>query len=123
MVHFFYNMLNPFPIQFLAPLAYLILRIVLAIICIRLGTRMMKNPEASGARKTLGFLFSGTGALLFIGLYTQIAALIVMALTSLGILRNKTVPEYPRTTLVLMGAVALSLFITGAGPFAFDLPI
>jgi uncharacterized membrane protein YphA (DoxX/SURF4 family) len=116
-------MLNPFPIQFLAPLAYLILRVVLALVCIRLGIRMVKNTEASGARKGLGLLFSGAGILLFFGLYTQIAALGVMALTTLGTIRTGTVREYSRTTLVLMGAVAVSLFITGAGPFAFDLPI
>lgn len=116
-------MLNPFPIQFLAPLTYFLLRVTLGALCIRIGLRMVRNTEASRKRKFLGTLFIGAGVFLVMGLYTQIAALVTLVFSLVGFFRKGTVRELTRTSLALMAVIAFSLFITGAGPFGFDLPI
>jgi uncharacterized membrane protein YphA (DoxX/SURF4 family) len=66
------------------------------------------------------------GILLFVGAWTQIAAI----LAALGFLKmayfNDTLPTYaplPRSTYILLIVICLSLLITGAGAFAFDLPL
>jgi hypothetical protein len=115
-------MLNPFPIQFLAPLAYTLLRIVLGYACIHIANRMWQSSSSSYRRALSGFLLV-FGGLLCIGFATQIAALAVLVLTSLATLSRKILPDTPRLTLGLMATMALSLFITGAGLFAFDLPL
>ncbi len=116
-------MLNLFPIQFLAPLTYLLLRVTLGFLCMRIGLTMMRNENASKKRKVLGTLFAGAGSLLILGLYTQGAALLTLLLSGMGVVRIGTVRELTRTSLLLMCAIAISLFVTGSGPLAFDLPI
>jgi hypothetical protein len=116
-------MLNLFPIQFLAPLTYFLLRITLGFLCIRIGFMMMRAENASKKRRFLGTLFTGAGSLLFLGLYTQGAALLTLLLSGVGVFRSGTVHELTRTSLVLMCVIAVTLFVTGSGPFAFDLPI
>ncbi len=116
-------MLNLFPIQFLAPLTYFLLRITLGFLCIRIGFMMMRTEGTSTLRRLLGTIFTGTGTFLVLGLYTQGAALLTLVLSSIGIVKNGTIRELTRTSLILMCVIALSLFVTGSGPFAFDLPI
>lgn len=116
-------MLNPFPIQFLAPLAFFLLRVTLGILCVRLGLRMLRAEHTSVKRRLLGTLFLGTGSFLVLGLYTQIAALGAILLSIVGLARKGVLPGLTRTSLFLMIAISLSLFITGGGPFGFDLPI
>jgi hypothetical protein len=84
---------------------------------------MLRGENTSKKRKVLGALFLSLGGFFFIGLHTQLAGIVTLLLTSLGILKKNTIPEVSRSTLFLMASIALSLFITGAGPFAFDLPI
>ncbi len=66
------------------------------------------------------------GVLLFVGAWTQIAAI----LAALGFLKmayfNDTLPTYAplsRSTYALLIIICLTLIITGAGAFAFDLPL
>lgn len=66
------------------------------------------------------------GVLFVLGLYTQIAALLAM----LFVLKLHVMRRQLSHPLLLSGTLrfllffcALSLFITGAGAFAFDLPI
>lgn len=115
-------MLNLFPIQFLAPLTYFLLRITLGFLCIHIGFKMLRT-ESGTRQRFLGTLFVGAGSLLFLGLYTQGAALLTLLLSGLGVVRRATVHELSRTSLILMCVIAMSLFVTGSGPFAFDLPI
>jgi uncharacterized membrane protein YphA (DoxX/SURF4 family) len=68
----------------------------------------------------------GVGILLFVGAWTQIAAI----LAALGFAKmsyfSPSMPRYasfPRSTYALLIAISLSLLITGAGAFAFDLPL
>ncbi len=132
-------MLNIFPIQFLAPVAYLILRVCIGVLLIRLGFSHMKNRE--GLKEIFEFSFFPykrfivwylslieivVGVLFFIGLYTQIAALLslVYALKFIVLhkrLQHPLIPE--RKFFILLFAISLSLCITGAGIFAFDLPL
>jgi uncharacterized membrane protein YphA (DoxX/SURF4 family) len=132
-------MLNVFPIQFLAPIAYLILRITIGTLLIRLGFSHMRNRDTLTEVFTFSFFpYTGftvwylalieiiVGALFFIGLYTQIAALLSMvyALKFIVLHKKLTHPLIPeRTFFILLFVISLSLFITGAGPLAFDIPI
>jgi uncharacterized membrane protein YphA (DoxX/SURF4 family) len=66
------------------------------------------------------------GTLFVLGLFTQIAALLAILYTLKLIILHKyfSHPLIPRRLfLVLLFTASLSLFITGAGAFAFDLPI
>ncbi len=71
----------------------------------------------------MGGFFLVIGVQCILGFYTQIAALGLGFLSILGMTRPRLLPGTSRSTMFLLGAIALSLFITGAGIFAFDLPI
>jgi uncharacterized membrane protein YphA (DoxX/SURF4 family) len=132
-------MLNPFPIQFLALLAYFILRVITGLVLITLGFRHLKHRETLAQNMKLTIApFGGfnvwalaiteiaVGSLLIIGLHTQWAALIliIMSLKLIWLERyfkHSTIPS--RLFYLLLIGIGLSLFITGAGAFAFDLPI
>ena len=132
-------MLNLFPIQFLALFAYFFLRISVGVIFLYFGfthysnrTRLKKTLSVPGIghSKTLAmtfvFLELLLGALFVVGLFTQAAALTTMMLSLTVILFHKKahIPNIEsRTFYALLFFAALSLFITGAGVFAFDLPI
>lgn len=116
-------MLNPFPIQFLTPLTFLLLRVVLGGIFIHTGYRMLTSHQGTAVQKALGVLLIGTGTLCILGLYTQLGAILGTILTLGGVLRPNLFQGVSRMSLLLMCAISISLFITGAGPFAFDLPI
>lgn len=132
-------MLNPFPILFLAMLAHFLLRVFMGGILLYLGHRHLTcrhDMRYAIEGKTfvsglfgvwvLGITEVVIGLMLIAGLYTQIAALIGMILSLKLIIFNRTFasPYIPgRLFYVMLFAVSLSLFITGAGAFAFDLPI
>jgi uncharacterized membrane protein YphA (DoxX/SURF4 family) len=132
-------MLNPFPIQFLSLLAYFILRVITGLILIILGYRHFKNRR--DLAQTLSFRFFpfgsiattfliltelAVGTLFVLGMHTQFAALVLMAMSvKMLVLRPKfnhsSIPS--RLMYLLFFAISCSLFITGAGALAFDLPI
>lgn len=132
-------MLNPFPIQFLALFAYFLLRIFVGGILLYLGvTHFIKRNELREVLVLPWFQYGrftalafGLGELLigsFIlaGAYTQYAVLFTMAMCiKMLVLRNwfkhPSIP--PKIFYLLLLGCSLSLFITGAGLFAFDLPI
>ncbi len=132
-------MLNIFPIQFLAPLAYTILRVCIGLIFLYLGRSHIKNRSILKDVFTLpifpfGLFFTWyialaeiiIGVLFILGLFTQVAALlaILYALKLIVLYKRFSHPLVPtRPVLLLLFAASLSLFITGAGAFAFDLPI
>ena len=65
------------------------------------------------------------GALLF-GYYTQVAALFGTIGSLKGLVFAKYYREvfvYSRATYILLAAICLSLLLSGAGAFAFDLPL
>ncbi len=118
-------MLNLFPIQFLAPLAYLLLRLVLGILFLRLARTQLQQGSEGNRSWIKGVYFILVGTLCILGLYTQLAALgalIAACASRLPSVRSRR-PYFTTTTAVLVGAISLSLLITGGGPFGFDLPI
>lgn len=74
----------------------------------------------------LGLIEIALGILLLIGFLTQVVSLLTLLLSLKFILMHKRFahPLIPsRLTFILIGTIALSLFITGAGAFAIDLQI
>ncbi len=132
-------MLNPFPIQFLALVGYLILRATVAGILIYLGFSHLKHRDELKNVLVLSWFSYGTlstwalaiieivlGLFIFVGAHTQYAVLLVSIMCiKMIVLRHwfshSTIP--PRIFYVLLLGASLTLFITGAGAFAFDLPI
>lgn len=132
-------MLNPFPILFLSMFAHLLLRLVLGGLLVFYGIQHIRGRRAVGKALASSFvpfphvavvliallelLF---GAMFIIGWYTQVAALGTMALSGIVLFVQQKVqlPHTPgRSFYILLMAASLSLFITGAGALAFDLPI
>mgnify|MGYP000154715424 CR=1 FL=1 len=127
MVDYHNGMLNPFPIQFLAPLAYLILRLTISLILISLARRQLKayNTKSDPRLVLLIVIEVSTASLLILGAFTQIAALVTI-LIGLGLTKKRLAEAFGITDRLLPGLLigaAITLFITGAGALAFDLPI
>jgi len=133
--------LNPFPdLLLFEPLAPFILRVVLGLIILNIGYLKLKGfeprwkifMEALGFRhnseavKILGVLEIISGAMILVGLYTQIVALVLALLIFIELYA-----EYKESSLVkrdivfyiLIFAISLSLLFTGAGAFSLDLPL
>ncbi len=132
-------MLNLFPIQWLALLAYFLLRIIVGLVLITLGMRhvmafrelvaVARVPLLPIPRTAIALLIATeliAGTLLVFGFLTQLGALLLIALALKMLLWHSHFPHPSipaRLTFVLLLGCGLSLLITGAGAFAFDLPI
>lgn len=132
-------MLNPIPIQYLALLAYFVLRFGAGIILIHLALRCYNNRHnmaacvhdtfQSIAYPSVVLLIVGKlsiGLLFLLGFYTQYAAIALILMSfdlifTRRIFASNDLP--PRIFYVLLLFVGISLLITGAGAFAVDLPI
>jgi uncharacterized membrane protein YphA (DoxX/SURF4 family) len=117
----FHMILSFFPsllsYQLFAPFA---LRLVLGIILILWAYKKFGN------QKVYAIVEGTVGILLIIGLYTQLAVLIVsIGLITLIIKKIKVkafLTDGVNYYLILL-VIALSLLVTGPGRFAFDLPL
>ncbi len=131
-------MLNLVPIQFLALLAYFILRLTVGLVFLSLARSHWRHRQelstelnrpfipGTGAITVLIFTEILVGTLFIIGLFTQLAAALalVIALKFLLFRSYFTHQSFPTPqTLFLLIGVSVTLFITGAGVLAFDLPI
>lgn len=132
-------MLNPFPILFLSMLAHFLLRVTVGGLLLHLGVTHLAHRHDLKHTLTMRFFPYGLFAACWLGIaeivlsvmfvfgfYTQIAALvtIVYAVKVLVFRRQFASPYIPGPLFfILLLAASLSLFITGAGAFAFDLPI
>lgn len=131
---------NIFPTMFLSLVAHAILRLFVGGTLLYIGLRHLGRDrhalkEACSMRwpKLAGF-FSlyiplveiVVGAMFLVGVLTQAAALLagLLSLKFLFLKRTFTPPVVPQPLvyILLLGA-SISLFITGAGIFAVDLPI
>jgi uncharacterized membrane protein YphA (DoxX/SURF4 family) len=119
-------MLNPFPeLLVYSTLAPFILRVVLGLIFLDLGASKLKTRKfnlstALGALQILG------AVMLFIGFYTQIAALGFVILTGIELYiewKDAQVLKGDLVFYVLLFAISLSLLLTGAGAYAKDIPL
>lgn len=134
-------MLNPFPdLLTYSLLAPLILRVVLGFIFIDLGLLKLKG-EKERWRATFEALYLrpadffvplyallqiAGGILLIIGLWTQVAALMFVIFTGAELYIEWSAKEILKRDLVfylLIFIISLSLLFTGAGAFAFDIPL
>ena len=132
-------MLSVFPIQFLALFAYFLLRVCVGMILLMLGFRhYVAYDELKHTFRQSWWPYGGfsaaalvlfeilTGVLIIVGAYTQLATLLV-ALFCLKVLLlrhlidHHTIPN--RLFYFLLFGACISLTITGAGAFAFDLPL
>lgn len=132
-------MLNPFPdlliFGFFAPT---ILRIAVAALFAYLAysawSRREKIAHTSlpllGKQAWVGpfstLVYGVLAVMLFVGYYTQIAALIGALASIKGIVFDHRYPEvFPlsRSTFVLLAVICLTLMLSGAGAFAYDLPL
>jgi uncharacterized membrane protein YphA (DoxX/SURF4 family) len=132
-------MLNPFPIQWLALLAYFLLRVCVGITLLYLGKKHIQHYKVL-VQTTTWPLFKHSqfpivtliiseiiiGTMFVFGAFTQYAALLLIILSlKMLVWRNRfthiSIPQ--RITYILLIAISVSLLITGAGAFAVDLPI
>lgn len=129
-------MLNPIPIQFLALLAYFILRFGIGIILLHIAIKVWQSRgqfsvviDGMPKQYIVWPLIIGKvviALMLLVGFYTQYAAaaLMLMCLDLMITRRWVAHPALPpRVFYLLLFFAACSLFITGAGAFAVDLPI
>jgi putative oxidoreductase len=134
-------MLNPFPsLLIYSMLAPFILRLVAGFIMIDLGLlawktererwilsfKALRIPRPSIAVKVLGAIEIIGGIMLLVGYYTQIAALVLAALTLAEAYLEYKDPAILKRNLVfytMLFAITLSLLFSGAGAYAFDLPL
>lgn len=129
--------------MFLSLVAYAIVRVIFGLILMALGYRHLfaDRQKLTGAISTCVPRLSGMakwfaiklaiaelilGAMFVFGFYTQIAALatIIYAVKMLLFRKHLNPPLVPSPAFFLLAiGVALSLFITGAGVFAMDIPL
>ena len=71
-------------------------------------------------------MYAALAVMFFLGLFTQYAALLGIVFTSGLLILKKRMPGLYRDSgalYLLLDAVFLSLFVTGAGPLALDSPL
>lgn len=106
----------------------LLLRLVLAFFLTRLAIAHLKKPD-TGVRdnkKTFyGSFEMGVAFFLAIGLFTQAAALLAIVIVAFHVRFRSVGTDNESRMLALLFAtiVAITLLFTGAGFFAFDLPL
>lgn len=134
-------MLNPFPdLLTYSQMAPFILRVVAGVIFIDLGILLfkaererwvislstLKVPNPKVTVKILGIIEVTAGVMLILGAYTQIAALVLALLTFAESYIEYKDPAILRRNLVfyvMLFAIVVSLLLSGAGAYAFDLPL
>lgn len=119
------NTLSLFPsLLSWSELSPLLIRLVLAAVFIHWSYRGLKNPSATAKTKGIALIEGIAGILLVIGLWTQAAALV--AIVDLVIRLVERIQKKAFLTdgvnyyLILL-VLALSLLVTGAGWYGFDL--
>ncbi len=114
-------MLSLFPqLLFLSPFAAFLLRLTLAAV---FGySAWTRIPHGSTLLRIFGAIDALIASALFLGISTQLAALIGALCTAYWLFKPSVSP-LPRSTVALALIMSISLIVMGAGPFAFDLPL
>jgi len=120
-------MLSVFPDLFTYSLfAPLLLRVVVGAFLISKEYAVFKQATTPYV-KTKSIIYIIAGVLLCIGLFTQVAALVVALLVAFELWRDgmvKKILSRTETTLfVFILVISLSLMLSGAGFIAIDLPL
>jgi putative oxidoreductase len=134
-------MLNPFPdLLTYSLLAPFILRVIAGLIFVNLGVLAFRNekerwiislsalsiPRPKLAVKIFGIIEIIGGIMLVVGFYTQIAALVLALFTfaeSYIEYKDPAILKRNFVFYIMLLAILLSLLLSGAGSFAFDLPL
>jgi hypothetical protein len=107
-------------VLFLGAFAATLIRISLAVMFAYNAWINVSKEDA--AVRTFAIIEIATAAALFIGAWTQAFALAAVLIGVIALV----LPQFrvwPRSTVALMIIMALTLVVTGAGAFAFDLPL
>ncbi len=108
-----------FTFELLAPT---ILRLTVAYFLINSGWNIYKNSS----NKWLGIIYSIFGAMILVGLFTQVVAILsIIAIKIDWLMKRKiaTVSKEQMMVYVFAVVILLSLLVTGPGIFAFDIPL
>ena len=133
-------MLSLFPqILFIAPLAITLLRIVLALYLLFIAWHIVRHQDdlaqvrvpIFGHAHAWMLMASATAigaiaVLLLVGAWTQVVAILALLVVLKHLFwysRFAAVLPYPRSTYFLLACISLTLVVSGAGAFAFDLPL
>jgi len=114
-------MLSLFPeILFLAPFSALLLRLALAFVFAYAAWTHVSRGEM--LVRALGVAEIAVAVALFTGSWTQAGALAGIVVAALWLF-SPSWSTYARGTVLLSLAICVSLLVTGAGAFAFDMPL
>lgn len=109
-----YEQLSPF-----------LIRITLALVLIYWAYQGLKSEQ--GIWKKVANVIEGlVGVLILLGLWTQVAALIAavgLLVCLIGKIRNRAFLTDGVNYVLILFVLAVSLLFSGAGAFAFDLPL
>lgn len=106
--------------------APLLVRLVLGAVFIHWAYKEFRNPAATIHAKGLCVIEGVVGILIFIGLYTQGAALIAaidLLIRLIGRVANKAFLTDGVNYYLILLILAASLLVLGPGFLAFDLPL
>ncbi len=102
--------------ELLAPLSAVLIRLAAAF---TFGYIAAKRLRAPSTIRGFGIVEGLVAVLLFIGLYTQAAAIlgVMLALIHMSVPRFRILPT---STVILIAIMCLSLLVTGPGPFTLS---
>ncbi len=103
-----------------------IIRIALGAVFLYWSHKAIKNKKLSSIEKIFGYLEGVAGILLIVGIWTQAAALfacIKLAGCLFGKIRHRQFLTDGVNYYLILLVMAISLLLTGAGFFAFDIPL
>lgn len=113
--------LSVFPdLLFLAPFSALLVRVALAILFAHWAWKHVRETDI--VLRAMGVIEGALAVALFVGAWTQPAALISFVLISSWFFTPRF-RSAPMSTALLALVMCATLLITGAGPLAFDLPL
>ena len=110
-----YNQLSP-----------LLIRVVLGAIFVFWAYKTLRHFDSKMDKKAVALIEGIAGILLIIGLWTQVAALVIavdlLVRLILKVMKKSFLTDGVNYYMVLL-IMAVSLIVTGAGWIAFDLPL
>ena len=102
-------------------IAPFLLRLAVGLFILSIGWDRYKKPY-----KLTSIVYAVVGALLVLGLYTQIAAILALVVLKFDFYTEKKTGPVSREKFILqvmVNVVVISLLFTGPGFLAFDLPL
>lgn len=104
----------------------LMIRVVLGAIFIFIAYRVFVDKSAKSTTKVVAIIEFISGALILVGLWTQLAAMVIaidLIIRIAGKIKTKSFLTDGVNYYVLLLVMSLSLIVTGAGFLAFDYPL